>query len=145
MESVTGIAGDYTKVYKENDSDYLKDMFDGDTTTKGGCPMDKGSSVSDTVSVVFETTEAVTVRYYTFATGNDRISRDPVSWVLSGSNDGSDWTVLDTRNDVEPPALGDPDASDISNDAESRCVYYDQDFEIATPAAYNHYKFEFSK
>lgn len=34
---------------------------------------------------------------YTFATANDTIGRDPISWEFSGSNDNSTWTTLDTK------------------------------------------------
>ncbi|HMR91950.1 MAG TPA: DUF1735 domain-containing protein [Chitinophagaceae bacterium] len=34
---------------------------------------------------------------YTFTSGNDAPGRDPKTWTLSGSNDGSNWEVLDTR------------------------------------------------
>jgi hypothetical protein len=35
---------------------------------------------------------------YRWATGNDETNRDPVSWTVSGSTDGTTWTTLDTRN-----------------------------------------------
>jgi hypothetical protein len=34
---------------------------------------------------------------YTIASGNDAPDRDPKSWVLEGSADGTTWTALDTR------------------------------------------------
>ena len=34
---------------------------------------------------------------YTFATANNVIGRDPISWEFSGSNDNSTWTTLDTK------------------------------------------------
>lgn len=36
---------------------------------------------------------------YTFTSGNDAPGRDPKSWTLQGSNDGTNWTILDTRTD----------------------------------------------
>jgi hypothetical protein len=42
---------------------------------------------------------AVTVGAYTFTSGNDAPSRDPKTWTLRGSNDGTNWTILDTRTD----------------------------------------------
>lgn len=36
---------------------------------------------------------------YTFTSGNDAEGRDPRTWRLEGSNDGTNWTVLDTRTD----------------------------------------------
>ncbi len=37
------------------------------------------------------------VTKYTLTSANDFEERDPLNWVLSGSNDGSSWTTLDTR------------------------------------------------
>lgn len=34
---------------------------------------------------------------YTLTSGNDAPARDPKDWNLSGSNDGTKWTVLDNR------------------------------------------------
>jgi hypothetical protein len=39
---------------------------------------------------------------YNWATGDDMITRDPVSWTVSGSNDGILYTVLDTQTDFSP-------------------------------------------
>ncbi|GHE36591.1 BT_3987 domain-containing protein [Sphingobacterium griseoflavum] len=36
---------------------------------------------------------------YTFTSGNDADTRDPKTWRLEGSNNGTEWTVLDTRTD----------------------------------------------
>ena len=41
----------------------------------------------------------VTFNGYKWATANDSPERDPVSWTISGSNNGSSWTVLDTKVD----------------------------------------------
>ncbi len=40
---------------------------------------------------------SVTFDSYGWDTANDCRERDPVDWTVSGSNDGSTWTVLDTR------------------------------------------------
>lgn len=42
-------------------------------------------------------TTPVNVGAYTFTSANDASDRDPKSWTLQGSNDGTSWTVLDTR------------------------------------------------
>lgn len=34
---------------------------------------------------------------YTFATGNNDIRRDPISWTFSGSMDNSNWVLLDAQ------------------------------------------------
>ncbi|MDQ6423282.1 glycoside hydrolase N-terminal domain-containing protein [Paenibacillus sp. LHD-117] len=38
---------------------------------------------------------------YTMTSGNDVPDRDPKNWTLKGSNDGTQWTTLDTRNNEE--------------------------------------------
>ena len=48
-------------------------------------------------------TDAVIVNQYTFTSGNDAQDRDPVDWQLSGSNDETNWDVLDTRTDQSFP------------------------------------------
>jgi hypothetical protein len=40
---------------------------------------------------------------YTFATATDVADRDPISWVFSGSNDNSSWTILDTQTNYQTP------------------------------------------
>src|SRR5690606_121454 len=38
---------------------------------------------------------------YLLASGNDAADRDPKSWELQGSNDGTNWTTLDIRSEQE--------------------------------------------
>jgi hypothetical protein len=40
----------------------------------------------------------VAVGAYTFTSGGDAPGRDPKNWTLKGSNDGINWTTVDTRN-----------------------------------------------
>jgi len=40
------------------------------------------------------------VNKYTLTSGNDAPSRDPNAWQLLGSNDGTNWTVLDEKSNV---------------------------------------------
>ncbi|GAA4792696.1 hypothetical protein GCM10023231_21080 [Olivibacter ginsenosidimutans] len=40
---------------------------------------------------------AVSANTYLVSSANDAPDRDPTSWVLQGSKDGSNWTTLDTR------------------------------------------------
>ncbi|OQP67604.1 T9SS type A sorting domain-containing protein [Niastella populi] len=49
--------------------------------------------------VQYQSTTAAIVTYYTITSANDVPTRDPKNWTLSGSNDGTNWTALDTRND----------------------------------------------
>ena len=38
---------------------------------------------------------------YSLRTANDAASRDPKAWTLSGSNDGVNWTEIDSRKNVK--------------------------------------------
>ena len=53
--------------------------------------------------LVYDMGAQVTIDSYAFATANDAIERDPVSWKIEGSNDGTDWTVLDQFTDFATP------------------------------------------
>ncbi|MBM7116892.1 GH92 family glycosyl hydrolase [Archangium primigenium] len=46
---------------------------------------------------------AKTVKLYTLTSGNDFPGRDPKSWTLQGSNNGTTWTTLDTRTGQDFP------------------------------------------
>ena len=41
---------------------------------------------------------AVKALYYSLTSANDDSTRDPKSWILQGSNNGSSWTQLDIKN-----------------------------------------------
>lgn len=45
--------------------------------------------------LIFEFATPTTIDSYNFATANDFIDRTPVNWVLSGSDNGTDWVVVD--------------------------------------------------
>jgi len=67
---------------------------------------------------------ATVVGAYTFTSANDAASRDPKNWTLKGSNDGINWTDIDTR----------VDETFVSRFQTKR-------YEIAgTPAAYTQYR-----
>lgn len=38
---------------------------------------------------------------YTLTSADDLPGRDPRGWVLQGSNDGTNWTTVDTRTNVD--------------------------------------------
>ncbi|WP_028595630.1 PA14 domain-containing protein [Paenibacillus assamensis] len=46
----------------------------------------------------FQGTNAHAVQSYAVTSANDVPERDPRNWTLSGSNDGTTWTALDTRS-----------------------------------------------
>lgn len=51
----------------------------------------------------YEATAAYIPSAYTIVTGNDATDRDPRTWRFEGSNDGQNWTVLDTKTNVSIP------------------------------------------
>ncbi len=66
------------------------------------------------------------VNGYTITSANDAAERDPYSWTLSGSNNGTSWTIVDTRS-----------AQDFVDRLETRL------YEFANNTAYEWYKFDF--
>ena len=48
--------------------------------------------------LVFDCGTATDVSGYRYVTGDDADNRDPVSWTFEGSDNGTDWTVLDTQS-----------------------------------------------
>jgi len=50
-----------------------------------------------TVWLQFELNEAAAANAYTITSANDFDERDPIDWTLSGSNDGENWTLLDSK------------------------------------------------
>lgn len=47
------------------------------------------------------TTPAI-AKFYTLTSGGDAPNRDPKSWTLEGSINGTTWTILDTRTNEAP-------------------------------------------
>jgi len=81
----------------------------------------------DNVAVNFELTEAITLHKYSVTTGNDNQHRDPTSWTVSGSMDGTSWTQLDADNYPDNP---------------ERLITYHYDIDNAA-TAYKYYQFTF--
>ncbi|MBN2441007.1 MAG: carbohydrate-binding protein [Spirochaetales bacterium] len=46
---------------------------------------------------------AAVITKYTITSANDAAERDPYTWTLSGSNNGSSWTTLDSRSGEDFP------------------------------------------
>ena len=75
-------------------SESKKSVFDGKTSTKVCAP---GSSFN----ISFALKEAAVIKGYAITSANDHISRSPRKWVFYGSNDGENWTALDSRTGIE--------------------------------------------
>lgn len=97
-----------------------------------------GDSSNSTKWLVFDNTAELifamenmiprTVSYYTLTSANDDPVRDPATWVLEGSADGTSWVELDRRTDEVF------DARHKTNE-----------YQIASPAAYAYYRLRITK
>lgn len=116
----------YTKYYAHETPAKL---LDGDLATKF-CAYDLGSGLSDTnqLSFVLELSEAADIGLYSFGTANDNSNRDPKSWSVYGSRDGSDWVLLDSVSGAAPSS--------------DRGVY--EDYDLVSDTEYQFYRFDFS-
>ncbi|MBQ8893278.1 MAG: glycoside hydrolase N-terminal domain-containing protein, partial [Clostridia bacterium] len=99
-------AGSYPMFHTNNDAantaEKVASLYDNDPSTKfyvlGGRP---GSTVVEyPVWTQVSAEYPMTFASYSVVSGNDMPDRDPKNWQLLGSNDGANWTVLDTRTDV---------------------------------------------
>jgi hypothetical protein len=96
----TGIPGNVSeKVTKvrangeyEAAGEVKENLVDGDPSTKW-------LVFEKTGWVEFDLAEPVTVVRYALTSANDAAERNPKDWTLKGSNDGKEWTTLDSRAD----------------------------------------------
>lgn len=72
--------------------------FDGTPDTKW-----LASSVPCWLQYQFVDKKAYAINGYVITSANDEQSRDPKTWTLNGSNDGTNWTTLDTQTDQSWP------------------------------------------
>lgn len=80
-------------------------LIDGLTNTKFNTN-EWGSVQINECNIVISLGETITLdahSTYSFCTPNDESSRDPVSWKLFGSMDGTNWELLDKRTDTTVP------------------------------------------
>ena len=75
-------------------------LFDGSVNTKWFS--DSGFS-GFPCFISWEYQSPFSVSAYTLTSGNDMQSRDPKSWKLYGSNDGNNFTLIDTRENITFP------------------------------------------
>ncbi|MEU0588530.1 glycoside hydrolase N-terminal domain-containing protein [Streptomyces sp. NPDC006132] len=108
--------------YRTSSSEGVEKSYDGDAGTKW-CIDGPGSRVQWQV----ELPEPATVASYRLTSANDVPQRDPQEWTLSGSADGADWTILDSRTLAAP--------------FESR--FQTKEFTCATSGSYRFYRFDF--
>jgi hypothetical protein len=77
--------------------------------------------------VLFEFPTAIIFNGYKWGTGNDSDWRDPKSWTLYGSNDNTNWDVLDTVTDfiatVDRSTFNTPFSYTPTNNIESKLTF----------------------
>ena len=101
-------------------------VFDGKTDTKW-CTK---SSEQQQFYIKWKMTEPVTINGYALYTGNDTEaspSRNPVKWVLKGSNDGKNWNIIDAVSNGKLPAKN----------------YEGTAFNVKNPGKYQYYVIQF--
>ena len=104
-------------------------LYDGTGNKLCVSGFDQNDLVNKPLVITFEMTDPIAVGSYSFTTANDAEGRDPSSWTLFGSNDGTNWTVLDDLSDIRL--------------ASGR--FYTQNFAIDNEDAFSLYTFEISK
>ncbi|WP_353650372.1 GH92 family glycosyl hydrolase [Nakamurella sp. A5-74] len=73
----------------------------------------------------YRLTSAQTVAAYSLTSANDSDDRDPKSWTIQGSPDGTTWTTVDSRTDQAFPDR-----------------FATKQYTVATPAAYLYYRLD---
>ena len=78
--------------------------------------------------------------------GEYRESHAPRDWTIQGSNDNSNWTIIDTQvGETFTVGLTDAEAQssfgpDVLLDAETDALQYSNLYNIASPGSYKYYK-----
>ncbi|WP_062058215.1 basic secretory protein-like protein [Aquimarina longa] len=101
-------------------SEGLENAFDNDKNTKFLVQQPKNS-------IQLKNKEVSIIKKYAITSANDAPGRDPKNWTLSGSTDGINWEVLDSKTDQE---------------FSKRTVTNSYSLEH-NKKAYSHYKFDF--
>lgn len=115
---VTAPGGPY-KIWGAEDVDASVDNNTGTKWCIDGPP--------STVTWQMKLSSAVVVSRYTITSANDVPARDPQKWTFSGSQDGTNWTALDSR-----------EQGPFENRKQAK------EFTAANTTAYLFYKFDFS-
>lgn len=81
--------------------------------------------------VQYQAPKPYIISSYSLTSANDADVRDPVNWTLSGSNDGSNWTVIDEKSGHNFPNRFQEFSFTISDNT-TAYVYYRLDMEAKT-------------
>jgi predicted alpha-1,2-mannosidase len=103
----------------ENTPNEGKDKLVDDTS------LTKWLTPQNTATLECRVASATTVTQYTLTSANDVPERDPRSWTLQGSTDGTNWVTVDSRSNL-----------DFSDRRQTRA------FVVATPGNYSRYRLQ---
>lgn len=104
-------------------------LYDGTGNKLCVSGFDQNDLANKPLVITFEMTDPIAVGSYSLTTANDVPGRDPSSWTLFASNDGTTWTQLDDLSDIRL--------------TDNR--FYTQNFAVNNEDEYSFYKFEISK
>jgi hypothetical protein len=76
-------------------------LYDNNTATKA---LDFNIKSLNVSIFLYTFSTAQTFTGYRWATANDEIGRDPITWTVEGSTNNSTWTVLHTVTNFNPTA-----------------------------------------
>ncbi|MEV5873180.1 GH92 family glycosyl hydrolase [Streptomyces sp. NPDC052101] len=133
----SGVDGGYSTGIPGNVTDHVTDVrASGENTGAGevkenlvdGEPGTKWLTFQPTGWVEFDLDQPIKLRTYALTSANDYDQRDPRDWTLLGSTDGKDWKTVDTRSD--------------ENFTER---FQTKSYDLAEPAAYQHFRLEVTK
>jgi len=101
-------------------ADTADKAFDSNTATRWYA---EGSGGAGAVQYDFGIGRAPVIERYTVTSSVDVPGRDPKDWQLQGSNDGTNWTTLDTQSGQTFPFR-----------------YYEMEYALARPATYRYFQ-----
>ena len=85
-----------------------------------------------------EFAKAHTMKFYCIANGNDAPNRDPKTWTMEGSNDKTNWTLVDSRDQARTftDQLLDRGFQNNDQDTDWKKFY----FAASNPGSYKYYR-----
>ena len=55
------------------------------------------AAFANPVSITYSLADSISINAYSITAGKNELTRDPADWVLEASNNGQDWTLLDSQ------------------------------------------------
>ncbi len=89
-------------------------------------------------NIVMEFSKAHRMKFYCIGNGNDSPNRDPKTWTIEGSNDKTNWTLVDSRDQSVTFTQQLLDRGFQNNDADTDWKKFY--FAAANPGSYKYYR-----